>query len=164
MTPRDPNTEKYIHRAFTIGLIFKGFNSLLEIIGGVLFLFTFKITSLIESLIQSELIEDPTDFFATYLQHYMPYLSVHTQLYASFYLLSHGIIKIVLVIFLFQKKLWAYPATIGVLSLFILYQVYRLAHTHSLTLFFLTLFDILLIWLTWHEYQVMKKHQNYPIL
>lgn len=150
------SNEKYIHRAFTIGLVFKALNSLLEIIGGILFLFTDKITALIAPLIQSELIEDPTDFIATHLQHYIPYLSVHTQLYASFYLLSHGVVKIVLVACLFQKKLWAYPATIAILVLFILYQMYRFSHTHSLTLFFLTLFDLLLIWLTWHEYQVMK--------
>ncbi len=153
--------EKYIHRAFFIGLIFKGLNSLLEILGGFLFLFTSKIAATISSLIQGELIEDPTDFTATHLQHYLPYFSSHSQLFASFYLLSHGIVKLFLVICLLRKKLWAYPATIVVLVIFIVYQLYRLSYGYSLTLLLLTFFDALLVWLTWHEYKVMRKRSMF---
>ena len=56
--------ENNIHRIFVVSLILKGFDSVLEIIGGVLFLFTGSVTAIITFLIRGELIEDPTDFVA----------------------------------------------------------------------------------------------------
>lgn len=148
--------ESSIRKIFITSLILKGFNSLLEICGGLLFLFTGGVTSLLTFLIHGELIEDPTDFLAIKMQHILPYFSTHMQYYAAFYLLSHGIIKIILVICLIKNKLWAYPATIAALSLFIIYQIYRLYFGFSVVLILLTLFDLLIIYLTWHEYTVMK--------
>ncbi|MDB5204558.1 MAG: hypothetical protein JWP09_586 [Candidatus Taylorbacteria bacterium] len=148
--------EKYVHRVFIVSLFLKGFNALLEILGGILFLFTGSVTTILSLLIHGELIEDPTDFVATHIQHALPYFSTHGQLYASFYLLSHGIIKIILVISLLRNKLWAYPATIVTLFIFIAYQVYQLTYVYSLGFVLLTLFDVLLVVLTWHEYRVVK--------
>ena len=141
---------------FLIGLGLKALNSILEIIGGFLFLLTGSITKILQFLIQGELIEDPKDFIATHIQNILPYFSTHSQLYISFYLFSHGIIKIILVISLIRNKLWAYPAAITVLMLFIAYQLYKLTFGYSLVLILLTLFDILLVILTWHEYRVTK--------
>jgi uncharacterized membrane protein len=153
--------EKNIHRVFVVSLILKGLNSLLEILGGILFLFTGSVTAILSLLIRGELIEDPTDFLATQIQHVLPYFSTHGQLYASFYLLSHGIIKIILVVSLLRNKLWAYPATIVTLFLFISYQLYRLTYAYSLTFVLLTLFDIFLIFLTWHEYKIIERHPRF---
>ena len=153
--------EKNIHRVFVVSLVLKGLNSLLEILGGILFLFTGSVTAILSLLIRGELIEDPKDFVATQIQHLLPYFSTHGQLYASFYLLSHGIIKIILVISLLRNKLWAYPATIVTLFLFIAYQLYRLTYTYSLGFVLLTLFDVLIIILTWHEYKVVKTHPRF---
>ncbi len=153
--------EKYIHEIFVVGLILKGLTSILELIGGVLLLFTGSLTIFLSFLIHKELLEDPTDFIATHLQHFLPYFSSHGQLYASFYLLSHGIIKMVLVVSLLRNKLWAYPATIVTLFLFIAYQLYRLTYGFSFILTFLTIFDVVLIVLTWHEYQIVKTHPRF---
>jgi uncharacterized membrane protein len=149
--------EKNIRQIFTVSLFLKGFNSLIEIIGGVLFLFTGSVTTIISFLIHSELVEDPNDFIANKIQHLSPYFSGHTQLFGALYLLSHGIIKVFLVINLLRGKLWAYPATITVLLIFIVYQVYRLIYGYSFILVFLTLFDILIVILTLHEYRLVKK-------
>ena len=77
-------------------------------------------------------------------------------MFASLYLLSHGLVKVVLVICLWLNKLWAYPLTIAVFAAFMVYQIYRFTYTHSLALIILTLFDGLLIFLTWKEYQDQK--------
>ena len=153
--------EKNVHRVFIISLILKGINSLLEIAGGILFLFTGSASTILYLMIKGELIEDPTDFIATHIQHFLPYFSTHSQLYASFYLLSHGIVKIILVVSLLRNKLWAYPATIVTLLLFIAYQLYRLSYAYSLGFVLLTIFDILIIVLTWHEYKVVKTHPRF---
>ena len=148
--------EKNIHRIFTISVLLKGANALLEIVGGVILLFTGAVTTFVQFLIQGELIEDPSDVLANLIQHYLPYFSNHTQLFAAMYLLSHGIIKIFLVAGLLRNKLWAYPTAITVFSLFIVYQLYRYTYTHSVFLILLTIFDLFIIWLTWHEYKILR--------
>ena len=74
------------------------------------------------------------------------------------YLLSHGVIKAVLIVGLLREKLWYYPVAIIVFVSFILYQLYRFNHTHSIWLLLITLLDIVVIWLTWHEYRYLQKH------
>jgi uncharacterized membrane protein len=154
-------SEKYIHELFVVGLILKGISSTFEIISGVFLLFTGSITAFLTFMIQAEVNEDPSGWIASYLQSILPFFSSHSQLYASFYLLSHGIIKIILVISLLLNKLWAYPATIASLMLFIAYQLYRLVYGYSLFLILLTIFDIILIILTWHEYNIIKTHPRF---
>lgn len=151
--------EKNIRRIFIISVLLKGSNAILEIIGGILFLFTGAVTNIVQFLVRGELIEDPTDLVANFIQHYVPYFSEHAQLFASFYLLSHGVIKIFLVIGLLRNKLWAYPSAIVVFFLFIAYQLYRFTYTHSFFLILLSIFDLVVIWLTWHEYKLVKKNQ-----
>lgn len=152
--------EKSVRRVFVVSVVLKGINGILEIIAGILLLFTGAVTNIIEALVRGELIEDPSDVIANAVQHYVPYFSQHSQLFASVYLLSHGIIKIFLVIGLLRNKLWAYPSAIVVFFLFIAYQLYRFTYTHSIFLILLTVFDLIVIWLTWHEYKIVRKHLN----
>lgn len=151
--------EREIHLVFVISVVLKALGAFLEIIGGVLLLFTGATTHLIEYLINNELVEDPGDFLANTIQHLVPYLREHSQLFAAFYLLSHGVIKFFLSIGLLRRWLWTYPAAIVVFALFIVYQLYRYTHTHSIFLILLTIFDAIVIWLTWHEYKYMKEQR-----
>ncbi len=72
---------KDIRIVFKISLWLKALGAVLEIIGGILFLFTGLTTWIIQLLVQGELIEDPTDFVAKNIQHYLPYFSQHAQLF-----------------------------------------------------------------------------------
>ncbi len=107
-------------------------------------------------LTQSELSEDPKDLIANYLIKTAQEFSVSTQLFGIIYLLSHGFIKIFLVVSLWRGKLWAYPTAIIVFIAFGVYQLYRFYFTHSLWLIFLTVLDILVIVLTGIEYKQLK--------
>ena len=147
------NEEKNIRQVFVISLVLKGINAILEISGGILFFFTGSVTTLLSLLTKGELIEDPHDFVAIHTQALLPFFSGNTALFTAFYLILHGVVKIFLVISLLRNKTWAYPTTVLVLSLFVLYQVYRLSLGYSLFLVLLTLFDVLIIALTWHEYR-----------
>jgi uncharacterized membrane protein len=55
-----------------------------------------------------------------------------------------------------RNHMWAYLALIAVTALFVVYQVYRLIDTFTLGLFLLTLFDLVIIYLTQKEY---KRHK-----
>jgi uncharacterized membrane protein len=69
------------------------------------------------------------------------------------YLLLHDVVKVVLVTALLRNQLWAYPWMILFLLAFIGYQLYRLTFAPSIGLFGLTVFDAVVTWLTWRDYQ-----------
>jgi len=67
-----------------------------------------------------------------------------------------------LVVGLLRNKLWSYPASLIVLALFILYQIYRFYYTQSAGLIVLTVFDVIVMILIWHEYGLMRRHHSAP--
>ena len=83
-------------------------------------------------------------------------LTGSTVVFAALYLLSHGLVKMVLVGALLRNKLWAYPWMIGFLAVFIVYQLYRMTFAPTLGLATLTIFDAFIAWLTYREYR--KQH------
>jgi uncharacterized membrane protein len=72
--------------------------------------------------------------------------------FGAAYLISHGAVKIVLVAALLKNRLWAYPWMIAFLIAFIVYQIYRMTFAFSIGLLALTVFDLLVAWLTYREY------------
>ena len=152
--------ENRIHEVFEIGILLKGANAVIEIIFGIVLLFTMQIADTLTAFVENQLLDDPTDFFATHVDTITRYLTPQFQLFGALYLLSHGIVKIVLVWGLLKNRLWAYPASLAVLVLFIVYQVIKYMENHPIILAALTVFDIVIIWLIWHEYRaVLKKSQ-----
>jgi uncharacterized membrane protein len=152
--------ERHVHQIFEIGVLLKGAHALIECIGGLVLAFvsTSAITNLVNALTQEELIEDPDDFVATHLLSLAQNLTVSTQRFYAFYLLSHGVIKLLLVAGLLRNKLWAYPVSLVVLGLFIIYQIYRFSYTHGVGLIVLTVFDVIVMGLIWHEYRLVRRH------
>lgn len=153
------NTQKdIIHIGFEIGLLLKGIHGVLEIIGGMflIFLNPSRLTGLIRFLTHHELSKDPMDKVANFLINLSNSFSISTQHFAVFYLVTHGIIKCALILMLWRGKIWAYPLTIVSLILFIAYQVYRYTFTKSMFLILLTIFDIIMIVLTFLEYKRIK--------
>lgn len=152
--------EQRIHTLFQVGVLLKGAHALIELVGGVaLYLFsTATIVALINRLARAELIEDPSDFLARHMLQFAEGFSGSAQSFYAFYLLSHGLVKIVLVAGLLREKLWAYPASFAVLGGFIAYQLYRFSYTHELLLIALTVIDIVVIVLAWHEYRLLRRH------
>jgi len=149
-----------LHKAFQISVFLKGGHAALELVGsvGLAVVSAGTNTKLIGSLVQEELREDPHDIIANYLFTFAQQLSVKSKTFAAFYLLSHGVVKLILVAELLRKKLWAYPASLVVLGVFIAYQAYRFTLTHSIGLIVLSMFDLLVIILIWHEYRVVRRH------
>lgn len=151
-------TKDIVHVSFEIGLLLKGIQGLAEIVGGLLmfFLTPDRLHSLIRFLTGHELLEDPRDLVANFLLNLSSGFSISTQHFAEFYLISHGIIKCLLILLLWRRKLWAYPLTIVSFLLFIAYQVYRYTLSPSIFLVVLTGFDIIMIALTYLEYKRIK--------
>jgi uncharacterized membrane protein len=155
--------EKQIHLLFEIGVVLKGVDGAVEAIAGFALLFTTTtaLRNLVDWLTAGELQEDPTDFVATHLVRFFQHLSIGTKHFASIYLLTYGLVKIGLVAGLLRGKFWAYPAALIVLGLFLCYQIYRLSHTHSLGLAFVSLLDLAILALIWRDYQFLKARQGH---
>ena len=152
--------ERRIHQIFEVSVLLKAAHALIECIGGLALAFvsTGAIFAFVNMITQDELIEDPHDIIATHLLSLARNFSVSSKHFYAFYLLSHGIVKIFLVIGLLKKRLWAYPASLIVMALFITYQLYRFFYTGSFGLIVLTVFDLILMVLIWHEYKIMRRH------
>ena len=150
--------ERYVHVAFEISLTLKGAFALAEIATSIFAYFVSRqfLIELVHAITRAELTEDPRDFVANYLFHAAQDLSVSSQHFTAFYLFSHGIIKLWLIIGLWKEKLEYYSAAIAVFGMFILYQVYRYSFTHSPLLLLITALDAIVIGLTWIEYQNLR--------
>lgn len=150
--------ERRIHEIFEISILLKGGHALIECVGGILLALvsTRAITDFVGRATQYELSEDRNDLVATYLLRWAQGFSIETQQFYAYYLLSHGVVKLLLVIGLLREKYWAYPVSLVVLGLFIAYQIYRYSFTHGPALIVLSIFDIFVMGLVWHEYRLVR--------
>ena len=162
-------SEKNITLVFDVSLLLKGLFALSEILSGVfIYVFSFigsifinfgvqkLLFNVTRMIVQGELTEDPKDVVANYLLHVVQNLSVGSLHFISLYLISHGVIKLLLIVGLFRKKLSYYPISMIVFGLLVVYQLYRLSFAYSVWLLLITVLDIMIIWLTWHEYQYLS--------
>jgi uncharacterized membrane protein len=150
---------KIEHRLFLISVWSKGIAGLVETIGGLLLLFIPQagLNTFVVFLTAPELAEDPTDRVATFLQRIVHELTADTKVFASSYLVIHGVIKVFLVAGLLSRRFWSYLASLWFLAAFIAYQMYRFLFTHSLWLVVLTIVDLIVAFLIWREYQEVRK-------
>lgn len=138
--------ERRIRQIFVVSVLAKGAHAVVEIAGG-LALYLFSADTLARWL-------DEMDK-GGWLGRHFPASEQH---FYAVYLLSHGLVKVVLVYGLLREKLWAYPASFIVFGLFIAYQLYRFSYTHEIALIALTVFDLFVIALAVHEYRLLRKH------
>jgi uncharacterized membrane protein len=146
------------HRVFWLAIIFKALDGVLEVAGGIVLLSISRqsVVSLVYTIFREELTEDPTDWFANFVLREALNLSPGMKLFAVIYLLTHGLIKLVLVGAIWRSRLWAYPLAGVVFSLFVVYQVYRFAYTYSIIMLLLTVVDLIIIALLFPEYDRVK--------
>jgi len=149
--------EYYLHALFEAGVAIKAFNGLWETVSGFLALTLPHpmIMSGYFALTHGELLEDPHDWLVDVIARFLLNVPQGTRTFIGLYILFHGIANLFLAYNLYRQRLWAYPATLVVLASFLIYQFYRIALFHSLTLTALTFIDIIFLVLLVHEY----KHQ-----
>jgi uncharacterized membrane protein len=155
-------SENRLHKFFRFGIAFKGLDGVLETIGSIVLAVFGKasLTAVAAFLTSHELSEDPHDVVANYIMNTTHHISAGTTIFASVYLLVHGLIKIGLFIALWRNKLWAYVTAIWFLLVFLAYQMYRFSLTNSTGLLLLSVLDMVIILLVWHEYRYLQKYGN----
>jgi uncharacterized membrane protein len=143
---------------FHISLIIKTIQGTAELLLGFAFLYiqSSTVTLFLQEFTRDELVENPYDKTSHFLLQTGNSIVASGTLFIALYLLSHGIIKLLLIIGILKKKLEAYYIFITILTLFIIYQLYRYSITHSVLVLIFTIFDILFCWLVWKESKILK--------
>jgi uncharacterized membrane protein len=149
---------RVLHWLFEASLVIKGGLCSAEFLGGLGLLIApnVLIARFVYWLTHYEIAEDPTDTLAAWTQRAMESFPVSTQGFYGWYLLLHGGLKLGMVVMLWARILWAYPAAMVVLSGFVIYQLFEFVHSGSPFLLLLAVFDLFMIGLIWQEYKAMK--------
>jgi len=140
---------------FRCSIVLKGLFALFECVtGATLFFVRGRTLNRIALRIGTlDLSRNRHDWINVHLRHMAAGITGTGRHFAAAYLLSHGLVKVVLVIELLRNRLWAYPLLIAVLGAFVGYQGYRFVLTHSIAMIALSVFDLAVITLTALEYR-----------
>ena len=103
-----------------------------------------------------EIVEDPGDIFIRLVGSLLEELSLSTGTFIAFYLMFWGGTDVFLSSNTLRHKLWAFPISLTLIGAFVLYEIYRVTHTHSLVLAFIILLDLAILWLINREYRILK--------
>ena len=156
MTPIN-REEKRIHVLFLVMVALKGLDGLLEIVLGLVLMFTDEFSDVVFFLTRDAIIDDPDNYFATHLRAFAS-MSHEAFFIGGLYLVAHGAVKVFISGTLWRNYPWAYPAAMALLALFILYELIYIIQTYSIPFMFLSLFDVVMLWLVWHEYKKWPHH------
>ena len=81
------------------------------------------VARLVYWLTHYEIADQPGDTMAAWTQRAVEQFPVSTQHFYGWYLMFHGGLKLTMVIMLWARVLWAYPAAMVVLAGFVIYQL-----------------------------------------
>jgi uncharacterized membrane protein len=154
----NPGLARVLHWLFEMSLAIKAVLTSAETLTGLGLLLTPNplVARLHYFLTHYEIAENSTDTMAQWTQRAVSQFPVGTQNFYAYYLMFHGGLKVLMVVMLWMKILWAYPAAMVVLSGFVSYQLYEFILTGSPMLLLLAVFDLFMIGLIWQEYNALK--------
>ena len=161
-------TESVTHKAtttdklFRVAIAIKGLDGGLQVIGALVLAVIppAVISGFAHAVITRDLLGDQSGTLATHLSKAAAdFTGGDTRVFAILYLLLHGIVKLALVIAMLKKLLPAYPIAVVVLAGFVVYELWRAVHTHSIALPFFAALDIVIIVLILREYRQLRRER-----
>jgi uncharacterized membrane protein len=142
---------------FATAIVVKAANGLVEIVGG--YFLVFKpgwIGPATAVWATTMLLRDSANTFAQILARWGVALTLDTEHFASTYLIAHGAAKVFVAWGLLREKLWAFPASLVIFGLLILYQLYHFVIHQSAVLALLIALDVGICYLIWREYRYRR--------
>jgi len=91
-------------------------------------------TDLFKSLMRHEIVEDPNDILVRIAEAGLAHGSFMVTRFLAAYLGFWGVIDIGLSTALLKNLRWAFPVSLTLIGLFLVYEVQRFTHTHSIVL------------------------------
>lgn len=152
---------KTFDEIFRLGMVWRiGYGTLRLIVGFFLLRHIgTPVSDIFTRAFRSEFFEEPREHFIHAVGPFTHHFSFEVTYFLAIYMIFWGIIDVFLSIQLLRLKLWAFPLTMWLIALFIVYETYRYTHTHSLILLAIIIIDLGLIWLINGEYRrVQARH------
>lgn len=145
-------------KLFRIAIALKGLDGALQLVGGLVLMIVpaTVISGFAHAVVTRDLLGDPEGTLARHLELAAGHFA-EGRTFAVVYLVAHGLIKLGLVWALAKKVMRAYPVAAVVLSAFVVYEIFRAIHTHSLALPFFAALDVLIVVLVLREYRQLKR-------
>lgn len=147
--------DRILDLIFLVGVVVKGVDGLVELVGGAILLFVTpdRLLGLTHAVFAGELAEDPDDPIANAVLRSVAHLDAGTTTFLAAYLLVHGVVKLAVVVALLIGSRRVYPWALVVLFGFLAFQLYELFTAPTVGIAVLTVLDALIIWLTWREWR-----------
>ena len=148
-----------LDRVYDIGVILKGFDGAVELVIGLLLWLAPGVLAGLAGMAADELASATSRFkqdLATSIGRLDHALSQGPLTFVIFFLILHGVVKLVLVYCLLKKIHWAYPYAIALLGLFLVYQLYALVTRPTVWMLVFTLLDAAIIYLVYREYREIR--------
>lgn len=149
-------------RLFRIAVAIKGIDGGVQLVAAIALLFIppTLVLRAAHAVITRDLVGDPNGALAAHLQEAAGHFAGGgTRWFAILYLLLHGLVKLGLVVALWRKIMPAYPVAVLVLAAFVVYEVIRAVHTHSIALPFFAALDVVIIVLVVREYLQLRRER-----
>ncbi len=150
--------DRLLHWLFEASLAIKGLLTLLEALAGLGLMVTPNplVARFVYWVTHYQIAEHPEDTLASWTLRAVQQFPVPTQHFYALYLLAHGGLKLTMVLLLWRRVVWAYPAAMVVLAGFVAYQLFEFVHAGSPFLLLLAVFDLVMIGLVWQEWQALR--------
>ena len=114
------------------------------------------VIQVVSTLMRHELVEDPSDILYSFITNVLTSHPLYITYFLSFYFIFWGVLDVTLSYNLIKHRLWAFPASFLLISLFVIYEVTRFIDTHSFILLGIILLDIIILWLIRREHKKIK--------
>lgn len=159
VTQPAPPQHKALDRAFDTVIVAKGIFGAIELAAGIAMFFVAPDT--VRSWLSWVSAHFHHSARPSHLWHFFEHLADRLDAsatgFAAVYLAVHGVVKLIIVVGLLRGRGWAFPLMIWVTVAFILYQVWEMLHHFTWPMVLLTLFDLVVLWLTTSEWRVRRE-------
>ncbi len=151
--------DQQTHRLFVASILLKGLFATIETLCGVALFFISMdmIQDAVTFLTQSAVVDSPNGATVAFMMDFMRHFSNGTRVFLGLYFLLHGAVKLAVVLGLLSRRLWAFPAGLTAMGLFVVYQLHRYSETHATALLAISALDLVIMWVILREYQVLKR-------
>jgi uncharacterized membrane protein len=150
---------RLLERVYRLGILLKGVDGLIELVSGLsLWLAPAILRAVLVPVVRTESDDAGLRVLIAHAAGRLDdTLARGSSFFVIFFLLSHGIVKLVLVYCLLKEYLWVYPYALAVLGLFAVYQIVVLVQSPSVALVVLAILDIVIILLVWREWRSLAR-------
>ncbi len=146
---------------FSIGMWWRILYGCLRIVLGLALLHAIgqPLIEIVTAVMQHEILAKSPDFIFILISHFLTEHQFSVTYFLSFYFIFWGTLDIFLSFHMLKDNIWAFPVSLVLIGLFIVYSIFRFTYTHSLVLLGVIAMDMVILGLIYKEYQRIRAYR-----